>query len=100
MQQALRPAEENEAIMPHTVEIPAYVIERIMAKRGRLNVFDRFHATKTALVVIDMQNFFVADVESAKSICPNINRLAAALRQGWARGLGSDGTGRQRRWPQ
>ena len=66
--------------MPHTVEIPAYVIERIMAKRGRLHVFDRFDATKTALVVIDMQNFFVSDVASAQSICPNINRLAADLR--------------------
>jgi ureidoacrylate peracid hydrolase len=66
--------------MPHTVEIPAYVIERIMAKRGRLHVFDRFDPSKTALVVIDMQNFFVSDVDSAKSICPNINRLAADLR--------------------
>ena len=66
--------------MPHTVEMPAYVIERIMAKRGRLHVFDHFDPAKTALVVIDMQNFFVADVDSAKSICPNINRLAAALR--------------------
>jgi nicotinamidase-related amidase len=27
-----------------------------------------------------MQNFFVADVESAKSICQNIKRLAAAVR--------------------
>ena len=67
--------------MPHNIEIPAYVIERIMAKRGRLHVFDRFDPAKTALVVIDMQNFFVADVESAKSICPNINRLASALRR-------------------
>jgi ureidoacrylate peracid hydrolase len=67
--------------MPHTVEMPAYVIERIMAKRGRLHVFDKFDPEKTALVVIDMQNFFVADVESAKSICPNINHLAQALRE-------------------
>lgn len=66
--------------MPHNVEIPAYVIERIMAKRGRLHVFDHFDPAKTALVVIDMQNFFVADVASAQSICPNINRLAASLR--------------------
>jgi len=66
--------------MPHTLEMPAYVIDRIMAKRGRLHVFERFDPKKTALVVIDMQNFFVADVDSAKSICPNINRLAAALR--------------------
>ena len=51
-----------------------------MAKRGKLNVFDHFEAEKTALVVIDMQNFFVAEVETARSICPNINHLAHALR--------------------
>ena len=66
--------------MPHDLKIPDYVIERIMAKRGRLNVFDRFDPSKTALVVIDMQNFFVAEVDTAKSICPNINRLADAVR--------------------
>lgn len=67
--------------MPHKLEIPSYVTERIMAKRGRLNVFERFDPKKTALVVIDMQKFFVADVQSAKDICPNINRLARALRE-------------------
>ena len=66
--------------MPHDLKIPDYVIERIMAKRGRLHVFDRFDPSRTALVVIDMQNFFVAEVDTAKSICPNINRLAAAVR--------------------
>ncbi len=39
-----------------------------MAKRGKLNVFDRFSPEKTALLVIDMQNFFVAEVETARSI--------------------------------
>jgi len=66
--------------MPHDVKIPDYVIERIRAKRGRLNVFDRFDPARTALVVIDMQNFFVAEVETARSICPGINRLAATMR--------------------
>jgi nicotinamidase-related amidase len=66
--------------MPHKVTIPDYVIGRIMAKRGRLEVFDRFDPSKTALLVIDMQNFYVAEVETARSIVPNINRLAAACR--------------------
>ncbi len=66
--------------MPHNVEVPDYVIERIMTKRGKLYVFDKFDPTKTALVVIDMQNFFVAEVETAISICPNINHLADAVR--------------------
>ncbi len=66
--------------MPHNVKVPDYVIERIMAKRGKLHVFDKFDPTKTALVVIDMQNFFVAEVETAISICPNIDLLADAVR--------------------
>ena len=67
--------------MPHNVEIPDYVIERIMAKRGKLHVFDQFDPKRTALVVIDMQNFFVEEVETAISICPNINKLARDVRK-------------------
>ncbi len=66
--------------MAHPNEMPQYVIDRIMAKRGKLEVFDHFEPEKTALVVIDMQNFFVAEVENARSIVPNINRLAKSLR--------------------
>ena len=67
--------------MPHDVKIPGYVIDRIMAKRGRLSVFDSFEAAKTALLVIDMQNFYVAEVDTAISIVPNINRIAAHCRE-------------------
>jgi ureidoacrylate peracid hydrolase len=67
--------------MPHEVKIPDYVIERIMAKRGKLEVFDRFDPAKTAFLVIDMQNFYVAEVDTAISIVPNINRLAAVCRE-------------------
>src|SRR5262245_38490242 len=61
-------------------EMPDYVIGRVMNKRGRLRVFDRFDASETALVVIDMQKFYVSDVQPALDIIPNINRLAAAFR--------------------
>lgn len=67
--------------MPHEVKIPDYVIDRIMAKRGKLEVFDSFEAAKTAFLVIDMQNFYVAEVDTAISIVPNINRIAAACRE-------------------
>lgn len=67
--------------MPHDVKIPDYVIERIMAKRGKLNVFDEFEASKTAFLVIDMQNFYVAEVDTAISIVPNINRIAKICRE-------------------
>ena len=69
----------------HNVEIPEYVLERIMAKRGKLEVFEHFEPAKTALLVIDMQNFYVAEVDTAKGIVPNINRLADAVRKAGAR---------------
>ena len=65
----------------HKVDMPEYVIQRIMAKRGKREVFDHFEAEKTALLVIDMQNFYVAEVDTCKGIVPNINRVADALRQ-------------------
>ena len=62
------------------MNMPGYVIDRVMKKRGRLRVFDRFEPAKTALVVIDMQQFYVADVPPAVAIVPNINRLAQEFR--------------------
>ncbi len=59
---------------------PQYVIDRVMAKRGRLNVYDHFDAKKTALLVVDMQNFYIGEIESVVGIIPNINRIAAELR--------------------
>ncbi len=70
--------------MPHDVEIPRHIVERAIEKRGRRNVFDRFEPPKTALLVIDMQNFFVEGCDAARSIVPNINRLAQGMR---ARGV-------------
>lgn len=65
-------------------EMPQYVIDRIMNKRGRLHVFEALQPEKTALVVIDMQNAFVkgkVKAETALAIMPNINQLAATLRE-------------------
>jgi len=52
---------------------------------GKLHPFDAIDARRTALLVIDMQNYFVklghqAEVALAREIVPNINRLAAELR--------------------
>jgi ureidoacrylate peracid hydrolase len=52
---------------------------------GKLHPFDTIDPHKTALVVIDMQNYFVkpghqSEVPVAREIVPNINRLAAELR--------------------
>lgn len=66
---------------PAPYEMPSYVIDRVMKKRGRLRVFDRFEPRETALVVIDMQKFYVSDVPTAIAIMPNINRLAEVFRE-------------------
>ncbi|MFT5485117.1 MAG: ureidoacrylate peracid hydrolase [Paracoccaceae bacterium] len=62
-------------------QMPQHVIDRVMEKRGRLNVFDNLDPTKTAFLVVDMQNFFVNGVQPCLDVMPNINRLAEAVRQ-------------------
>lgn len=66
---------------PPAFKLPPYVIDRVMKKRGRLRVFERFEPRESALVVVDMQEFYVRDVPSAVAIIPNINRLARVFRQ-------------------
>jgi len=70
----------------HTVNIPQWVTDRIIAKYDREHVFDNLDPAKTALVVVDMQNTFLLP-EVAHALCPgavdivpNINRLAEVVR--------------------
>ena len=70
----------------HQVAIRREIIERVLARRGRLHLFDRLDAKRTALLVIDMQNAFVApgapiEVPGAREVVPAINRLSAELRR-------------------
>jgi len=70
----------------HAVEIRGAIVERVLERRGRLHLYDRLERERTALVVIDMQNAFVApgapvEVPAARGIVPSINRLAAELRK-------------------
>ena len=70
----------------HTIAIGQHAIDRAMARRGRVRVWDRVEPASTALIVVDMQNCFVApgmpaEIDHARDIVPNINRLAAALRE-------------------
>jgi ureidoacrylate peracid hydrolase len=71
----------------HTVSIPKSVIDRVIARRGREHVYDDLDPSKAALVVVDMQNAFMlpgvahALCPMAEKIVPNINRLAAAVRE-------------------
>lgn len=65
--------------------LPEDYVARIASLRGRRHVFPTLDPARTALVVVDMQNAFVAagapfEVAPARAIVPAINRVAAALR--------------------
>lgn len=69
----------------HQTTIRQQIIDRVTERRGRLHLFDRLDPARTALVVVDMQNTFVApgapaEVPAARGIVGAINRLAAGLR--------------------
>ncbi|HXP78074.1 MAG TPA: hypothetical protein VN823_28310 [Stellaceae bacterium] len=57
----------------HPAALPPDIVERVIARRGRLHPFDRISPTHAAFVVIDMQNAFCApaaaiEVPVARSI--------------------------------
>lgn len=61
------------------------VLDRVIARRGRLHAYEHFDASRTALVVIDLQNYFMmpgipSEVPDAREIVPAVNRAAAAVR--------------------
>lgn len=49
-------------------------------RRGRRHAFERVTPERTALVVIDMVPFFVAELEYCRGIVPNVATLADCLR--------------------
>ena len=70
----------------HKLAITEAAVRRVKNRLGRLHPFDIIDAPRTALLVIDMQNYFVksgyqGEVPLARDIVPNINRLAADLRR-------------------
>ncbi len=69
----------------HKSHIPDDVIERVARARGKRHLFDGIEPGRAALVVVDMQNFFLEEGQAcetpeARDIVANVNRLAAAAR--------------------
>lgn len=70
----------------HKTDLHPWFLERAKGLRaGRLNAYETIDGPKTALVVVDMQNYFVDEklptsTPMAREIVPNINRLAEAVR--------------------
>ena len=70
----------------HKIAISKANADRLQMRLGKLHPFDVIDPRKAALVVVDMQNYFVkqghqSEVPAAREIVPNINRLAAELRR-------------------
>jgi ureidoacrylate peracid hydrolase len=70
----------------HKAAISPEVVRRVTERRGGLRVFDSLVCKRTAHIVVDLQNGFmapgqVAEIATARDIVPNVNRISAALRE-------------------
>ena len=69
----------------HSIEIRQEIVNRVLARRGRYHLFDSLDPAETAMVVIDMQETFVApespaEVPASRGIVAPINALTRELR--------------------
>src|SRR3954453_22543141 len=69
----------------HKIAIPQSAIERVLKRRDSLHVFNDLDPTRTAHLVVDLQNGFMgpgqpAEIATAREIVPNVNRISASLR--------------------
>ena len=83
----------------HPFELSRDLIETVTARQGRAHHVETLDPARTALVVVDMQNYFMApgqqmETPVARSIVPNDNRLAHALRSAGGRVVWIENT-----WP-
>lgn len=72
--------------MPHPFQMPEGHIERVKARQGREHTCETFETKKTAMVVVDMQIYFMDENSMAgcpvgQTIVDNVNRLAEAVRK-------------------
>ncbi len=69
----------------HEVAIGDDIRERLIARRGRFHIYDRFEPARSAFVIIDMQNAFCkpgapAEVAASRDIVDDINAFNDVLR--------------------
>ena len=71
----------------HVVNIPEWAVERVIERRGTAHPYADLDPTRTALIVVDLQNGFMVEgvahalCLNAVDIVPNVNRLASAVRR-------------------
>lgn len=64
---------------------PQWIVDRVVARQGRLHPYDTLDARRTAFVVVDLQNYYTqpgyqGECAPARDTFGAVNRLAAALR--------------------
>ena len=69
----------------HKIAIPQAALDRVLKRRDTLHVFTDVNPRRTAHVVVDLQNGFMApgqpaEIPAAREIVPNVNRISSALR--------------------
>lgn len=65
----------------HPSGIKQSIVDKVVARRGRLHAFPTLNPAKTALVVVDLDTGTVSRVDDEiKAFVPQINSLAQALR--------------------
>jgi len=72
--------------MPHKFQMPQEYIDRMIDRVGREHIQESFETNKTALLVVDMQNYFLDETQLAgcpvgQTIVDNINRIAITVRK-------------------
>lgn len=68
------------------MEFPAWIVDRVLARQGTLHPYPRFDASRTAFVVVDLQNYYtqagyMGECAPARGTFGKVNELAAALRE-------------------
>lgn len=67
---------------PHPSGINQAIVDKVVARRGRLHAFERFDPAKTALVVVDLDLGTGRDnQQQIKTMSTHVNNLATALRK-------------------
>src|SRR5580692_4478086 len=70
----------------HEAAINREVVRRVIERRGGLRIFESIDCNRTAHIIVDLQNGFmapgqVAEIATARDIVPNVNRISEAVRQ-------------------
>lgn len=70
----------------HKVNVPQFILDRAYLSHGRATLFDSLDMSRTAHVIVDLQNGFMLpgapiEVPEAREIVDNVNAISAAVRK-------------------